>query len=169
MLKYSRCWIFKLPFKTEYNPCSADQFRCNNGRCISARWRCDFEDDCRDGSDEDNCTTSSLIPSGGNSSSAATCRPGEFMCASNHYCLPATWKCDGERDCLDDSDEADCTNNSCEPWQFQCANKRCILRSWVCDRDNDCHDGSDELNCTITTPNPSSSRPFVPIFPKVSN
>jgi hypothetical protein len=93
---------------------------------------------------------------------------GEFSCSSNHYCLPAAWKCDGENDCIDGSDEVNCSNNSCEPWQFQCANKRCIMKSWVCDRENDCHDGSDEVNCTATS-TISPPRPFVPLFPQVSH
>lgn len=31
-------------------------FRCANGKCIHKQWKCDMEDDCRDGSDELNCT-----------------------------------------------------------------------------------------------------------------
>ena len=38
--------------------CKADEFRCvRNGFCISARWRCDHDSDCEDGSDEENCRT----------------------------------------------------------------------------------------------------------------
>ena len=35
--------------------CNPDQFTCANGKCISRAWRCDYEDDCGDRSDERNC------------------------------------------------------------------------------------------------------------------
>lgn len=33
------------------------------------------------------------------------CQPGEFAC-SNNRCIQERWKCDGDNDCLDNSDEA---------------------------------------------------------------
>lgn len=33
------------------------------------------------------------------------CQPGEFACANNR-CIQERWKCDGDNDCLDNSDEA---------------------------------------------------------------
>ena len=35
--------------------CSHDEFKCDNGQCITKRWKCDFDEDCRDGSDEKYC------------------------------------------------------------------------------------------------------------------
>jgi len=39
-----------------YPDCPAGSFECQNGRCIAAEFRCDKENDCADGSDEQNCT-----------------------------------------------------------------------------------------------------------------
>lgn len=33
--------------------CKAGEFRCKNRHCIQAQWKCDGDDDCLDGSDED--------------------------------------------------------------------------------------------------------------------
>lgn len=101
-----------------------------------------MEDDCRDGSDEVNCT---LKPETG-------CKSTEFTCHDKR-CIPVSWQCDGDRDCSDGSDETDCQSFSCSAWQFACisSKNKCIFRNWQCDGERDCDDGSDEANCTITT------------------
>ena len=35
--------------------CGSDQFRCDDGHCIDASWRCDGTKDCLDDSDETGC------------------------------------------------------------------------------------------------------------------
>ena len=47
--------LFNLYFCIAAQTCRQDQFRCDNGRCISNAWVCDVDNDCTDNSDEKNC------------------------------------------------------------------------------------------------------------------
>lgn len=77
----------------------ADEFQCAGGgvNCISATWRCDQEHDCKDGSDEANCSNN-------------TCADYQFSCGSPTFrCIYSSWVCDGDKDCPDGKDEWNCT------------------------------------------------------------
>ncbi|XP_015791351.1 low-density lipoprotein receptor-related protein 2 [Tetranychus urticae] len=75
----------------------------------------------------------------------------DFTC-NNQRCIPKTWVCDGDDDCLDHSDEhQNCTQSSCSVKEFACASGRCIPLTFRCDGDNDCGDFSDEHNCPNVT------------------
>lgn len=128
-----------------HHSCSPNEFRCNNGRCIFKTWKCDHENDCRDGSDEEGC----VYP---------PCAPGEFTC-TNHRCIPQSQVCNGINDCKDNvtSDETHerCPRNTtCPLNHLKCEKTNiCVEPYWLCDGDNDCGDNSDEnpIHCAQRT------------------
>jgi low density lipoprotein receptor-related protein 5/6 len=75
-----------------------------------------------------------------------TCKPAEFTCTSGSpACIPLQWRCDGQAECSDHSDEIGCPE--CGSKQFKCRNGDCVNGTLVCDGVKQCQDGSDEQNC----------------------
>ena len=99
--------------------CDDTKFMCGNGACIPSVWVCDHENDCVDGSDEDEfCTWSNR-----------TCDKDHFKC-DNGRCIPENWVCDGDVDCFNKEDETkNCTeiySMKCDETDFRCSTGRCI-------------------------------------------
>ncbi|GFT68034.1 hypothetical protein NPIL_358801, partial [Nephila pilipes] len=75
------------------------------------------------------------------------CKKDQFTCTEGE-CISSLWRCDGESDCADGSDEANCNTTACNAeTQLRCDNGQCIPKSWACDGAPDCFDSTDERNC----------------------
>lgn len=87
--------------------CGPREFRCGGGgACIPERWVCDRQFDCEDRSDEAAELCGRAGP-GATAAPAACAAAAQFACRSGE-CVHLGWRCDGDRDCKDKSDEADC-------------------------------------------------------------
>ncbi|XP_011501063.1 PREDICTED: vitellogenin receptor [Ceratosolen solmsi marchali] len=100
------------------------QFTCHNGNCIPLEWACDNTDDCGDDSDELHCKDKQqAVISFTGEARPSNCSDGQFACRTG-FCLSLDKACDGERQCLDGSDEGGecesaCESNTCENFCYK--------------------------------------------------
>ncbi|XP_074655735.1 basement membrane-specific heparan sulfate proteoglycan core protein-like [Tubulanus polymorphus] len=81
------------------------------------------------------------------------CDPAHEARCTNRQCIAKDYVCDGDYDCADRSDEANCVRNKvCYPNEFMCTNGKCVQKIWWCDGDDDCGDKSDEKSCPTVSP-----------------
>ncbi|CDW53518.1 Low-density lipoprotein receptor-related protein [Trichuris trichiura] len=120
------------------NPCGSNNGGCSH-LCLISPGGTSFRCEC----------PQHFILLSDNKTCINNCTANQWRCGGgDDRCIPMLWKCDGEKDCRDGSDEPDtCPQRICLVGQFQCDNHNCTSPFQICDGVDDCGDGSEERNC----------------------
>lgn len=146
--------VFSLTVQSGTNEC-ASQTRCSH-LCVAGP-RKTFTCLCPDGM-ERTANGQCLCPGSHQPFANKTCPqlgntcPPNFFACNNQKCIPPMYRCDGENDCRDNSDELGCPSVLCPALTFACkSDNKCIPEYFRCDHDKDCADGTDEQHCNFTS------------------
>lgn len=138
--------------------CRPGEHYCMPKGCITQSQICDSIVDCFDASDELNCEKSNNATEKPVKLNVnMTCGPKEFRCKNGLECITVALRCDGFNDCLDRSDEQNCTDIHSRPKVHANESEDCVHPDRICrptghcihvhklcDGSTDCPDGSDE-------------------------
>lgn len=127
-------------------------FECSDGVFVGEQYVCDGADDCEDGEDEDYDVC--LAPCGDSHFCEVVSLSGILWSKPTGLCVSGqevdiTRFCDGVNDCLDGSDEVQCSRIRCNINQKPCNDGTCINLDRWCDQVDDCFSGEDEADCTV--------------------
>lgn len=137
------CYIFKILTEnlTFINPCSiyhTTMFTWWLGKCVNSKTWVVIK------KTNGGCNWSFFL---------LECTEDEFQCVSDKTCIPLSYKCNGNSECDDNSDEEGCPPLArCASNQQRCDDGRgCYDTYRQCDGVRDCQDGTDERDCRKLT------------------